>query len=228
MRIVLGTALAFGAASLGLAAGIPAHTITGNYVEARTADVYTGPCFANGEAGLVGDLAVFGWKVTKGEWHGVSLDGLGVAAAVRASHTLGDVYESAYPVKAVLIVDSRADTAQRKALQEFAKSMSGDLLQDVVRVVYQPVDLTFADNNVHSMRARLTAGTLAKVETRAINNGDHICHNEEVWYRPLTKLDHAMPAVSVAHDFQGDGLGTKWDMPNKRSSFVGTFTEAAE
>ena len=29
------------------AAAIPAHNIYGNYVEARTADVYTGPCFAN-------------------------------------------------------------------------------------------------------------------------------------------------------------------------------------
>ena len=115
---------------------------TANYVEARTADVYTGPCFANSEVGLTGQLAVFGWKVTKGSWDGVQLDDLGVVGVVRASSTLGDVYHTAYPVKAVLIVDERANPEQRLALQSFAKRMGGDLLQDVVRVEYQPIDLT--------------------------------------------------------------------------------------
>jgi hypothetical protein len=228
MRIVLGAAVLVAVATLGFAAGIPGHTIYGNYVEARNADVYTGPCFANAEVGLVGELAVFGWKVSKGSWEGVDLDGLGVVAAVRAKHTLGDAYEPAYPVHAVLIVDSRANAEQRLALQKFAKRMGGDLLQDVVKVVYQPIDLNFEKNDVHSMRARLTAGNLAKIETRAISESDHICRNEEVWYRPLTKLDHAMPAYAVAHDYQGDGLGTRWDVPGKRSSFVGTFVQASE
>ena len=32
--------------------------IKGDYIEARSADVYTGPCFANGEVGLVGNEAI--------------------------------------------------------------------------------------------------------------------------------------------------------------------------
>jgi len=215
-------------AGLSFAAGIPAHNIYGNYVEARTADVYTGPCFANSEVGLTGELAVFGWKVTKGAWQGVDLDGLSVVGVVRAHHTLGDVYESAYPVKAVMIVDSRANAEQRLALQSFAKHMAGDLLQDVVRVDYQPIELSFANNDIHSMKATLTAGNLAKISTRALMEGDQICHNEEVWYRPLTKLDHAMPAYSVANRFDGQGLGTTWSSPDKRSSFIGTFVTESE
>lgn len=215
-------------AGLGFAAAIPAHDIYGNYVEARTADVYTGPCFANSEVGLVGQLAVFGWKVTKGAWQGVDLDGMSVVGVVRAHHTLGDVYESAYPVKAVMIVDSRASAEQRLALQSFARHMAGDLLQDVVRVDYQPIELSFANGDIHSMKATLTAGNLAKISTRAMNEGDHICRNEEVWYRPLTKLDHAMPAYAVANEFNGQGLGTTWSSPDKRSSFVGTFVAQSE
>src|ERR1022692_893625 len=173
-------------------AEIPAHNIYGNYVEARTADVYTGPCFANAEVGLVGQLAVFGWKVTKGSWQGVDLDGMSVVGVVRAHH------------------------------------MVGDLLQDVVRVDYQPIELTFADDDIHSMKANLTAGNLAKISTRALSEGDHICHNEEVWYRPLTKLDHAMPAYALANQFQGQGLDTTWSNPDKRSAFVGTFVTESE
>ena len=37
------------------------------------------------------------------------------------------------------------------------------------------------------MHAKLTAGTLATIETRSLNHGDHICGNEETWYQPLTK-----------------------------------------
>src|SRR6266581_4201342 len=96
------------AATLCFAGGVPSQNIRGSYIEARTADVYTGPCFANSEGGLVGELAVFGWKIDKGSWQGVSLDGLSVVGAVKASGTLGDVYHSSYPVKSILIVDEKA------------------------------------------------------------------------------------------------------------------------
>lgn len=210
------------------AAGLHARSVNGNYIEARTADVYTGPCFANGEVGQVGQLAVFGWKISNGSWQGVNLDGLAVVGVVRAKHTLGDVYESSYPVKAVLIVDSRATAEQRLALQGFAKHMGGDLLQDVVKVDAQPIELEIEGANIHGAAAKLTAGSIAKIQTRAMNAGDHICSNEEVWYPPLTKLDHAMPAYALAHEYRGTGLGETWSSPYKRSGFVGTFSIAAE
>jgi hypothetical protein len=197
--------------------------ISGDYIEARTADVYTGPCFANGEVGNTGDLAVFGWKIAEGAWEGVSLEGLSVIGVVRASWTLGDISRTSYPVKSVLIVDERANAEQRLALRSFAQHMGGDLLQNIVRVDYQPVTFAFADNNLHSGRATLTAGNLARIETRSLNNGDHMCGNEETWYPPLTKLDHAMPVYTLTDNFSGQGLGTTWSRPFQRSGFVGTF-----
>ena len=112
--MLTGTVLA---ATLTYAGGFSGIDIRGDYVEARSADVYTGPCFANGEANQAGDLAVFGWSIGKGAWRGVSLDGLSVVGVVRASNTLGNVTDTPYPVKAVLIVDSRANARQALALQ---------------------------------------------------------------------------------------------------------------
>jgi hypothetical protein len=215
-------------ASCCFAGGFPSHSIYGDYIEARTADVYTGPCFANSEAGLIGNLAVFGWKVDKGSWEGVNLDGLSVVAAVRANATLGNVYETAYPVKAVLIVDEKASPEQRMALRSFARKMGGDLLEDVVRVDYQPISMSFENNDIHSMKATLTAGTLAKIQTRAMNEGDHICRNEEVWYQPLAKTTHAMAAYALANTFDGQGLGTTWKSPDKRSAFIANFAVPSE
>jgi hypothetical protein len=207
-----------------MAGGLQNRTqLHGDYIEARTADVYTGPCFANSEVDLVGKLAVFGWRVDSGEFQGVKLDGLSVVGVVRANNTLGDPNGNPYPVKSVVIVDQKANPEQRLALRAFAQRMGGDLLQDVVRVEYQPVDFTLENNNVHSAKATLTAGSLAKIQTRAINEGDHLCSNEITWYQPLTKLDHAMPAFALANSFRGTGLDTTWSSPEKRSAFVGSF-----
>jgi hypothetical protein len=224
MRKVLGISLFVCLAASAASAG----TISGNYIEARTADVYTGPCFANAEVGLVGDLAVMGWNVGKGAWHGVDLTGLSVVGVLRAHSTLGDVYHSSYPVISVLIVDSRANAEQRLALASFAKEEAGDLLGDVVRVDYQPIQFTVKDNNIHSMTASLEAGSEAEIQTRPMDDGDQICHNESVWYPPLIKVTHAMPAYTMAHSFNGLGLGTTWSNPYKRSAFVATFETPGE
>jgi uncharacterized protein DUF1326 len=211
------------AVSMVWAGGLPSTRLQGEYVEARTADVFTGPCFANSEVGLTGELAVFGWKIGKGSFEGVNLDGMGVVGVVKASATLGDVHNTAYPVKSVLIVDERASVEQRIALKRFAQRMSNDLLSDVVRVEYQPIELSFENGNLHSAKAVLTAGNLAKIATRPIVDGDHLCSNEEVWYAPLTKVDHAMPAYALAHSYSGKGLNTVWSSPEKRSAFVASF-----
>jgi hypothetical protein len=70
----------------------------------------------------------------------------------------------------------------------------------------------------------MTAGTMAKLQTRAIEDQDAICHsNEGVWYEPLTKLDHAMPAFALTHRYSGGGLDSTWSSPDRRSAYVGTF-----
>jgi len=205
------------------AASIPNNSVRGEYIEARTADVYTGPCFANSEVDLVGNLAVFGWKVDKGTFQGVNIDGLSVVGVVKAASTLGNVNGNAYPVKSVIIVDDKANPEQRLALKAFAQRMGGDLLQDVVRVDYQPIAFDITGDSIHAGSAKMTAGTLASIQTRAINPGDHLCSNEVTWYRPLTKTTHAMPAYALAHTYRGTGLNTTWSSPEKRSAFLGEF-----
>ena len=216
------------AASVSFAAGVPSRSINGNYIEARTADVYTGPCFANGEVEMAGKEAVMGWKINHGDWHGVNIEGLSVVGVLRAEHTLGNTFEKVNPTMAVLIIDSRADAEQRLALQSFAKHMAGDLLKNIVKVDYAPIELSIEGGNIHGGAAKLTAGSLAAIRTRAMSATDHICGNEEIWYPPLTAVQHAMPAYSLENSYSGDGLGETWNNRLKRSSFVGTFQVAAE
>jgi len=196
--------------------------IKGDYIEARSADVYTGPCFANGEVGLVGNEAILAWKIKEGDWKGTALDGLGVVAVVKAHATLGDPYHNPYPAEAVLIVDQRATSRQRLALQDFATAMAGKLLSHVVRVDSAPIQFAFAQGE-HDGTARLVAGSLARIETRSLCHGDDICGNEFVYYPPLVQLAHAMPAFTIEDSFQGKGLNVVWNHVGKRSAFLGSF-----
>src|SRR5204862_8038975 len=133
----------------------PAQQICGYYLATRSADVYTGQSFANSEVNLVGNEAILAWRVQSGSWDGVQLEGLTVAAAVRAKGTLGDPYENPYPAKAVLLVDDQASAQQRAALTNFAKHMGGDLLNYVEQVI--PVEMELVVNAKHHGSAMLRA-----------------------------------------------------------------------
>jgi hypothetical protein len=195
--------------------------ITGDYVETRSADVYTGLCFANGEVGLTGDQAILAWHIRSGSWDGVKLEGFSVVAAVKANATLGDPYADPYPAKSVLVVDSRANARERAALAAFARHMGGKLLAHVVNVVNAPIDVQIAQEYHGS--ALLRAGDFVTVQTRSINENDHLCGNESTFYPPLTQVSHAMAAVAMTDSYSGRGLGATWTLHDKRSAFVGTF-----
>jgi hypothetical protein len=208
-------------ALLTLATSAFAQQIRGDYVETRSADVYTGQCFANGEVNLVGDEAILAWHVQSGSWDGVPLNGLTVAAAVHAHATLGDPYENPYPAQAVLLVDDQATPQQISALVAFAHQMGGELLRHADKVILAPMEL--AVNPERHGVALLRAGQFATVQTRPVNDRDHVCGNEVTFYPPLTQLTHSMPAVALTDAYRGPGLDVDWESHGRRSAFVGTF-----
>jgi hypothetical protein len=201
-------------------AQINAAGITGKYIEARTCDVWTGPCFANAEVNFGGKHAVMGWSVEKGEMNGVSLDGLGVVAVVAASDTLGVAQTG--PAKAVLIVDSRANAAQREALVQLARQQGGELVRNVVAVESATVALevcTCADGGC----GKLKAGAAA-IETRCLDHKhDKVCGNESAFYPPLAKGVKVQAAIAVEHKFTGKGVNETWSDAGRRGAYLGTF-----
>src|SRR5260370_13326723 len=100
---------------------------------------------------------------------------------IKDQATLGDHYGKPYPAKSVLLGDQQASAQQRQALINFAQEMGGQLLNHVVRVVDAPIDMEELQAEQHSARARLQAGNLVTVETRAIGEKDHLCGNESTF-----------------------------------------------
>jgi hypothetical protein len=201
------------------AAPVSAAGLTGKYIEARTCDIWTGPCYANAEMNLTGKHAVIGWTIDKGAFDKVNLDGLGVVAIVAAHDTLG--LKQTGKAKSVLIVDSRATAAQREALISLAKKQGGDLTANVVHVDSAPINLTICPCDENGC-AVLKAGQ-AKIETRCLNTHDKVCGNEHAFYPPLTKDVKVTPAMAVETSYQGKGIGAKWSESNRRGVYLGSF-----
>ena len=200
-----------------------ADAITGEYLEARTCDVYTGPCFANAEMSLTGKEAVMAWKVDKGSWNDVTLDGLGVAVVVKAEGTLGN--DGVFPMKAgkmaaVIIVDERASSEQHAALVAFVKHSAKEYTANVIKVVSSPITLK---NDHLEGKGVFSAGKLASIETRKMGKKDCSCSNEMIYYQPLTKVENFVPAYSLKLSYEGEGLNGRWTNRNLRSSFLATF-----
>jgi hypothetical protein len=194
--------------------------IKGQYLEARTCDVWTGPCFANAEMNWGGKNAVLAWKVDQGSVRDIRLDGLCVVAIISASDTLG--LEQTGPSKAVLIVDRRANAGQREALVELAKRQAGGLAGKVISVESAKVDFQISKCDEGGC-GFLDAGK-ARVETRCLDHHDKVCGNETAFYPPLAKDVSAKAAVAVEHSYTGAGLGKTWTESGRRGAYIGSFT----
>jgi hypothetical protein len=203
-----------------LSPDLSAPAVRGQYVEARTCDVYGGPCFANADTSLTGKTGVLAWKVESGTVGGTRIDGLGVVAVVAARETLG--LKQSAPGKAIVIVDEKATAAQREALVAFVKAQAGDLAHEVVAVRTAKVDLTICACDGEGC-ATLKAGGVT-LTTRCINlEHDKACGNEITLYPPLARGVSAKAAMATEHRFSGTGLNETWTDHDRRGAFVGSF-----
>jgi hypothetical protein len=204
---------------LGAALSARPATLTGTYVEARTAEVFAGACVVNGEVCTTGREALLAWKVGHGQFNGVSLDGLAVVAAVAADVNLGghEIGGDVAITRAALLVDARATAVQRDALVAMVKALSNGVVRNVVEVSAAPIE--FVDSG-HALR--VAARTLRLTVEKHLDH-DMSCGNKQ-WFAPLSTIDQAEMGMTVDNSFSGTSLGTKWSDPNKRSAFFGTFS----
>jgi hypothetical protein len=185
---------------------------------------------------LTGHQALLAWHIRRGEWKGVDVSDMIVAAAVRGTTTLGA--DDRDKAESVIIVDSRASEKQRKALEDLARELGGKRLNNIkgVRVASM---IHFVEDKMDSSaeheglsahhagpatpRGCFWAEGLAEMNTRPLEATDHVCGNEVIAYQPLSKGVQAQPAYTLVNAFKGKGLDTNWDDHNCRGSFVGHF-----
>lgn len=209
--------LALSSLTLATLAATP-NSVTGTYVEARTAEVFAGACVVNSEGGTTGREALLAWKVDKGQVNGVTLDGLSVVAVVAgdvnlSTHEIGGV--APRKIRAALRIDDRATPAQRDALITLARTLS-PVVQDVVDVKAVPIAF-HRDADVLTVSAGEAS---LEVATRV----DHSATcGAMTWYDPLAKVTQPTLGHTRSEAWSGSSLGTQWSMGDKRASFYGSF-----
>ena len=197
----------------------PAAGITGDYVEARTAEVFTGGCIMGSEGEPSGREAILAWRVQQGQLNGVNLDGLAVVAVVAADTNLGMHEiggEAPATVKAALRVDNRATLEQQAALVSLAKNLAPSVVRDIVDV--KAVPIAFSRDAAH---VEVHAGEAA-LDVSAHLHHDPNCGAIQ-WFRPLATTSKAELGLTNLQAWHGTELGSQWDQSDRRSSFVGSF-----
>ena len=221
MRVLLISSLVASLASVSVAKDASKSVLRGHYLEARTCQVYTGPCFANGEVGIAGKEAVMAWNIRKGSREGVDLAGLNVVVVVQASDTLGfEGIDSARTARCVILVDDKATDVQHHALVAFARSQAGKAGGHVARVKTAPIDMEL---DVLKLAGRLQAGSDIELLTRKARPDDCICSNESAYYPPLAQVEHFVPGVTIDGNVTARALGSRWSIPDTRSAYMATF-----
>jgi hypothetical protein len=216
MKRILVSMTLIGLAGARLLAG---GSVSGSYVEARTAEVFTGACIMSSEAETMGREAVLAWKIDRGSFNGISLEGLSIVAALAGDANLGiqEIGGAKPSVRSTLFVDERANPVQRIALVAMANALSNGLLGTIVSVTASPIRFN-EDGAQVTVAASQVSLEVAK----------HVEHEETCgsmqWFHPLADVDASEMGLTAQHSFVGPALGIKWSDPNRRSSFFGTFS----
>jgi hypothetical protein len=205
------------AGTVGMAAG-GKESVSGQYVEARTAEIFTGGCIMGSEAETMGKQAVLAWKVNRGTVNGVSIDGLSVVAALAGDRNLGlhEIGGDRATVRSVVYVDERANPVQRIALAALAHDLTKSM-GTIVSVTAAPITFSDAGQTIH------VATSNVALDVNKVMTHDPTCGAQQ-WFNPLADVDQATMGVADQNTFSGSLLGTKWSDPNKRSAFFGTFS----
>lgn len=196
--------------------------VSGDYVEVRTAQVYAGGCIMGSEGEAAGREAILAWRVSRGAVNGVKLDGLSIVAAATADNNLGTPDLGGAPahiLKSVVLVDERANSAQRDALIAMARNLAPSIVRSVVEARAVPISFERAGDNV---RVRASEASFD-----VVTNVPHSPNCGALkWFEPLARTENAEIGVTLSQEWSGTALGPRWKQvsDDKRSSFVGTFS----
>jgi len=208
----------FAIAPVALSASGAATNVSGDYVEARTAEVFTGGCIMGSEGEAAGREAILAWRVGHGQVNGVALDGLSVVAIVAGdvnlgTHEVGGVAPTT--IKAAIRVDDRATAGQRDALVALARTLS-PLVRDIVDVKAVPIAFT-----------RDAAHLTVKAGEASMDVATRVDHSPSCGaiqrFTPLARTSQSALGQTMSEAWSGSSLGTQWSMGDKRASFYGAF-----
>jgi hypothetical protein len=189
--------------------------IVGDYVEARTASVFAGPCHYNGELVTTGGDAVMAWKIASGSWKGTDLAGVTAMAAVSSEDNLQNKSAAR---RSEIVVNSTVTPAQTAALVEFVQTECGGQLGKVASIRHAIVafDHTGSTYTVNS-------NGFAQMKVQSMPNDECCKQPSLVWYSPLMPLVHRKVGYTLDSAYLAGNVGDPWQRSEENTAFYGAF-----
>ena len=202
-------------------AALAGPTLKGEYIEARTCNIYIGACHANGEKVTSGREAIMAWNIKEGEVDGYKMDGLKVVAVVVGNDNLGDCTTPAAKCgarKTVLYVDSKASEGQRNALAWALNEKYGKALGTIVKIKSAPVEFS-KKNDLYTVRIK----DVAEVKATPLKKSCCVMPHE-VWYQPMIEVKNSVIGTCSINEFKGASeLKTQWRRTDENSIYAAEF-----
>jgi hypothetical protein len=191
-------------------------TVTGDYVEARTASVFAGACHYNGELVTTGNDAVLAWNIRHGEWKGTDLAGVRAIAVVSGDTNLSH-NESAR--RSEIVIDGATSSTQLNAAVEALKSKYQTTLGEIASVRQAPIKFQHENK-----RFSVASANFAELSIEALPNDDCCKMPNLVWYAPFVQLETRKVGYTEKASFAGGIVGGAWQRSDENSAFYGRFT----
>jgi Protein of unknown function (DUF1326) len=187
--------------------------IKGDYVEVRTASVFTGACHFNGEVVTTGREAIMAWSFASGRWNGTEISGMKAIAVVSSNENLENVNAAR---QSEIILDSSANHDQKVAMLEALKNKYAATLGEIVSVRSAPIAFK------HENKTYEVSSAEAAINVEAMPN-DLCCRQPNlVWYRPLVQLSGRKVGYTLKAVYSGT-VGETWERDGENSAFYGSF-----
>jgi hypothetical protein len=195
-----------------------AGPVVGQYVEARTAEVFAGGCIMSSEAETIGRQAVMAWRIDAGTYRARRWTAFGSSPPCPAIATSASVRSAASRRRSCArscTSTSAPPTPQREALAGLAgeavarahhRGRAGHPGGDQLRR--------------HGRTRRVRAGQSQLTVKKSVEHGP-ACGAMK-WFTPFSvvdspRWDHAGARV------HGRALDARWSAPNRKSAFFGAF-----
>ena len=212
----LATAILAGlACALPLAAG-DAPAVSGDYVEARSNEVYTCGCLYSGQMTTAGREAILAWRITSGAYQGTPLAGVKVAAVIVGDANLG-AYDA--PRRTALYLDESASDAQLQAVLALWRREYSRALGTIATVHRAPISFAQQGDSV-----RLSIPNLVEVQARKARLPEDAHPCSFLWYQPFVPLRSPSLATALNYEYSGLDFQHQWqDLMPSINGYLGEF-----
>jgi hypothetical protein len=194
--------------------------ITGDYVEARSGHVYTCGCLYSGEMVTGGKEAIIVWRVGSGDFKGISLAGVKVAAVVVGESNLG---ADDKPRQTAIYLDGVTSDGQKQAILDLWTREYSSALGEITSVRAVPISFERQGEILN-----VNIPDIAQLEVRKALLPQDAHLGSTLWYGPFAPLRDSTLATALHYEYWGNEFQRQWrELLPSISGYFGRFTLTA-